>query len=443
MIRRKLAMGCLAALLFLAQAAWAGEAPAGGGPLTLNACLVKGLVENPQIRAYELGVGEAREDVRGAWGAFLPTLGASYNKNWLTNDTVAERNNDYLDQTSDNTTYSISQPLFTGFGGIAGVKDSKLALESREHELRYMRLRLAREIRRDFHAVLYGEALVRLWQGSVERLRRQKEIAQAWYDRQLVNRLRLLEVEVELSSAIQQQQEAASALAVARARLAHWLALPSAEALPTLDGTLDQEEEAAPFPATLEESLTEALAARPDLKIAELSIGRAKAQVIQVASRSLPQASVQASWTDYQRDYDNARYTDELRDYYTVGIQVSIRPFDGGRNIFAWRKQRLTVEKMRQQRLDTEKTIDTEVRSGYTLWQDSGARLQTATDTLRQAEDAWKLASRALELGVGSLKEQLDAELRLTRAEISRLDAQLYRQRARAELRYALGRAEK
>lgn len=436
----RIVTGCLASLLLLALPASAAQD--GAATFTLKASLTKGLVENPQIKAYELGVGEAREDVRGAWGAFLPTLGANYNKNWLTNDTATERNTDYLDQKSDNTSYSVTQPLFTGFGGVSGVKDSKLALESREHELRYMRMRLAREIRRDFHGVLYGEALVRLWQGSVDRLKRQKEIAQAWYDRQLVNRLRLLEVEVELSTAIQQQQEAASALAVSRARLAHWLALPSAEALSGLDGALSQEEPGEPFPATLEESLAVAMQSRPDMKIAELSIGRAKAQVIQVASRSLPQASLQASWTDYQRDYDNVRYQDELRDYYTVGLQVSIRPFDGGRNIFAWRKQRITVEKMRQQRLDTEKTIDTEVRTSYTQWQDSGARLQTATDTVRQAEDAWKLASRALELGVGSLKEQLDAELRLTRAEISRLDAQLNRQRARAELLYGLGRTE-
>jgi len=407
-------------------------------PLSLQACVARALTENAQLKAYALGVGEAREDVRGAWGDFLPTLGLSYGKNKLTNDSAAERDADYLNQRSSSSTVTLSQPLFSGFSGIAGVKRSNLGLEHQELQLRSIQAQVIREIRRDFYAVLQAQAMLDLWEAAIARLERQKEIANAWYERQLATRLRLLEVEVELSSAIQQREAARSSLAAARARMAHWLALPTPDEV-ILDGSLEQEDGEVSFPS-LAECLEIARRERPDLGMAAINIGMAEQEKIQVAARSLPRVDLEGSWTDYTRDYENVRYPDDQRDYYSVVLRVSIQPFQGGKNIFAWRRQGLTVEKMRQQQLDTAKAIDAEVRSAFSLWQDSEARLAASADTLRQATDAWKFAERALELGAGSLRDLLDAELRRTRAEITRLDALMYRQRTKTDLAYAIGK---
>lgn len=406
-------------------------------PLNLQACVTRALTENAQLKAYALGVGEAREDVRGAWGDFLPTLGLSYGKNKLTNDSAAERDADYLNQRSNSSTVTVSQPLFSGFSGVAGVKRSNLGLEYQELQLRSIQAQVIREIRRDFYAVLQAQAMVDLWEAAITRLERQKEIANAWYERQLATRLRLLEVEVELSSAIQQREAARSSLATAKARMAHWLALSTPDEL-ILDGSLEQDGEVS-FPP-LAECLELARRERPDLGMAAINIGIAEQEKVQVAARSLPRVDLEGSWTDYTRDYENVRYPDDQRDYYSVALRVSIQPFQGGKNIFAWRRQGLTVEKMRQQQLDTVKAIDAEVRSAFSLWQDSEARLSASADTLRQATDAWKFAERALELGVGSLRDLLDAELRRTRAEVTRLDALMYRQRTKTDLVYALGK---
>ena len=405
-------------------------------PLTLQAAIARGIAENARLKAYGIGVGEAREDVRGAWGAFLPTLGMSYQDTRLSNDSSAERDTDYLNQQSDSSTLSLSQPLFSGFAGVAGVRKSNLALEARELERKHMEAQLVREIRRDFHAVLQAQAQERLWVESIGRLRRQKEIAQAWYERELATRLRLLEVEVELSNAIQQRDIARTNLATARARLAHWLALPVPEELelagdlvPALDDS---------FPA-LAECLELARRERPDLRIAGLNVESARQEAVLIASRNLPRASLEAAWTDYEREYDDPAYRDDLRDYYSVAVRVSFQPFQGGRNIFAWRHQRLTIQRMRELERDLAKEIDAEVRAFHSQWQDSAARLQASTDAVTQAKDAWRFAERSLELGVGSLKDLLDAETRLTRAELMQIDAQVYRQRSKAELAYAIG----
>lgn len=422
------------ALLFCVLGATPAAAEA---PLSLQACVARALTANAQLKAYALGVGEAREDVRGAWGDFLPTLGLSYGKNKLINDSAAERDADYLNQRSNSSTLTISQPLFSGFSGVAGVKRSNLSLEHQELQLRSIQAQVIREIRRDFYGVLQAQALLELWEAAITRLERQKEIANAWYERQLATRLRLLEVEVELSSAIQQREAARSSLAAARARMAHWLALPTPDEL-VLDGSLEQDGEVS-FPA-LAECLEIARRERPDLGMAAINVGVAEQEKIQVAARSLPRVDLEGSWTDYTRDYENTRYPDDQRDYYSVALRVSIQPFQGGKNIFAWRRQGLTVEKMRQQQMETAKGIDAEVRSAFSQWQDSEARLAASADTLRQATDAWKFAERALELGVGSLRDLLDAELRRTRAEVTRLDALQYRQRTKTDLAYAIGK---
>lgn len=411
--------------------------PVAADPLDLQACMTRALAENPHLKAYTLGVGEAREDVRGAWGDFLPTLGLSYGKNKLTNDSAAERDADYLNQRSNSSTLTISQPLFSGFSGVAGVKRSNLGLQHQELQLRSIQAQVIREIRRDFYGVLQAQALVALWEAAITRLERQKEIANAWYERQLATRLRLLEVEVELSSAIQQRDAARSSLAAAKARMAHWLALPTPDEL-VLDGSL--EEDGMLSVPSLDECLEIARRDRPDLEMAAINIGVAEQEKIQVAARSLPRVDLEGSWTDYQRDYENVRYPDDQRDYYSVALRVSFQPFQGGKNIFAWRRQGLTVEKMRQLQMETAKSIDAEVRTAFSQWQDSEARLTASADTLRQATEAWKFAERALELGVGSLRDLLDAELRRTRAEITRLDALQYRQRTKTELAYAIGK---
>jgi outer membrane protein TolC len=404
--------------------------------LTLHDSVALALAQNPQLKAYSLGVGEAREDVYGAWGDFLPTLSLGYSRNQLTNNAPVEWNTDYLDQKSNSTTISLNQSLFSSFSGVAGVKRANMGLKSQEYRLNYVQAQVIKEIRQDFYAVLHAQALLELWETAIGRLRRQKEVANAWYERQLATRLRLLEVEVELSAAIQQRDVARSRLTTARARMAHWLALPSPDEL-VLDGSLEEDGEAA-FPS-LSECLEIARRERPDLKMADLNISMAEQEKIQVAAQNLPKASLVGSWTDYSNDYETSRYPDEQRDYYSVTLQLSIQPFQGGKNIAAWRRQGLTIEKMQQQQLDTDKTIETEVRTAYSQWQDSETRINASVDTLRQATEAWQIANRALELGAGSLRDLLDAELRRTRAEITWLDALQYRQQTRTDLAYAIG----
>lgn len=412
----------------LAASSWAE-------PFTLKACEARARAENHQLKAYALSIGEAREGVNSAFSDFLPTLGLSHDMTELASKSAVTRDADYLTQQRTTSTVSISQSLFSGLSGVAGVKKSKIDLQYQELQLRYMQAQISREIRRDFYALLHAQSMEKLWNETIKRLERQKEIANAWYKRQLVTKLRLLDVEVELSSSVQQRDASRTSIANAKARMAHWLALATPDEL-VLEGELESDGKEN-FPS-LVECQKMARQERPDLKMTELNINRAEQEKIQVAALSLPRVDLEGGWTNFDRNYDSNRYLDEQQDYYTVALRVSMKPFQGGRNIFDWRQQLLTVEKMRQLHQEAAKAIETEVRTSYSQWEDSKARMEVSADTLRQAVEAWRLAERSLELEVGSLHDLLDAEMRRTRAEISRLESLQFRQVARANLLFAI-----
>lgn len=405
-------------------------------PLTLEQCIERGLAENPEVKAYTLAVDEAEQGINEARGAFLPTLGFNYVLNQLSNGNSNEIDSDYLDQNSDNFSIRLTQPLFTGLGGLAGLKKARQSKQYRQYELQYVRLQLVREIQTSFYDWIHASQRAEQWRESVRRLEKQSAIAAAWVEQRLAPRLRLLEIGVELSNARHELIRAGSEEAIARAKLREWLAAASDEPL-EISGRLDAE--TADPCADLEGCQAMALEKRPELVLARLNIDMVRQDAKSVLARNLPQAQLDASWVDFQRDYDESGYADLTRDYYSVGLSLSFTPFQGGRNLSAWRRLRIAADRLEQQLVNQRHAILTEVETGYQQLDESRARIRNADDTLSEARAAYEMASRSAQLGVVSLNELLDAELRLTRAEINLINSLHARSVAQARLLYALG----
>ena len=404
-------------------------------PLTLQQCLERGMTHNPEVTAYRLAVDEANEGINEAWGAFLPTFSASYNYNQLSNGNSGERDTDYLDQDSTSFSCRLTQPIFTGLSGLAGLKRARQSERYRRAELRYVQQQLTQKIRSSFYALLHAEQRTLQWQESVQRLEQQQNIATAWVEQQLAPRLHKLEIEVELSNARHELIRSTSEQAIAMAQLREWLSLdPHAEV--QISGTL-YDNVAAPC-TSLEDCLELALK-RPELEMSQINVEIARQDAKMILARNLPRAQIDASWTDYQREYDESRYPEDDRDYYSVSFNISIKPFQGGRNLFAWRKQRIAIDRQQQLQARQRHAIISEVQTRYQQLVESRARIKNATDTLTAATEAYQLATKSAELGVVSLNDLLDAELRLTRAEITRINAQYALCSARVQLQYATG----
>ena len=405
-------------------------------PLTLEQALSIGLQSNPDVLAYQLRIVEAKESLGEAKGAFLPTLSLSYNRNLISDSSGSGGNTDYIDQESDQVVARLSQPIFSGFGGVAGLDKAYQGEHYARLELGLIKSQIASKIRGAFYDILLTQELVERRQSSVERLESQRRIAQAWVGQSMAPRIRLLEVEVELSNARQQHVTALANLAIARARLGELLAIEATSKV-EVEGQLTNDLDKACD--GLDACLALALEQRKELQLIDVGVDMARQDQKMVLARNLPRASLDLSWTDYQREYENELLNGDDRDYYSLGMSVSIQPFQGARNIFAWRRLSAVVKRLQQNRVKQGNTIVTEVKSALEQLQEGHARIAAATDGLTEAKEAYHLVSRSAELGVSSLRELLDTEQLLTEAEINMINARHALQLSRVQLDYVLG----
>lgn len=410
--------------------------PLRASALDLDQCIARGLELNPQIKAYQLAIAEAGEAVNEAIGGFLPTLSAGFTETVLDNGNIAESDQDFLSQQSQNFNVRLTQPLFTGFAGVAGYKRARHAETYREYELRFMQQQLVREIKVNYFEILRARQLEKKWRESKGRLENQRKIAKAWVDQELAPRLRLLEVNVELSNTRQRQANAQAALEIAEAKMREWIVYPPKDPL-TIDPIETISAELAC--SSIQQCVDLGLGQRPEVELAKQNIQIARQDATSILARNLPQASIDASWIDYNRKFDSSALPLDERNYYTLSINLSIRPFQGGRNIFAWRKQQLAIRRLEQELVSRRNEITTEVHTRFAQVLEARSRLGSSVETLNEAREAYRFAVQATKLGVSSLNDLLTAELRLSQAEINRIEAKSALQTAQSHLQFAIG----
>ena len=405
-------------------------------PLTLPECLERGFTHNPEVKAYELAVEEAERGISEAWGAFLPTLSLSYNHSELSNGNSNERDTDFLDQASDSFICRLTQPLFTGLSGVAGLKRARQSKEYRLVELTFMKKQLVMRISSSFYNFHYALQRAEQWQMSVKRLEQQKEIAIAWVEQRLAPRLRLYEIELELSNARHELIRANADRAVAAAKLRQWLAYDPNH---NVQVSSSPQLESVPPCSDLDYCRQLALEQRPEIELSRLNIEMAHQDAKMIVARNLPQANLDASWTDYQRDFVSSSYSTDDRNYYSVSLNLSMKLFQGGRNVFAWQKQRIAIKRLQQQQINQYDLIISEVQIRYEQLKESQAAVKNAKDALAKAEEAYNLSAKSTELGVSSLNDLLEAELRLTRANVMLIDSRAAMLQAKVGLDFAVG----
>jgi outer membrane protein TolC len=321
-------------------------------------------------------------------------------------------------------------------GGVAGLSKARKVRNYRKYDLLLIKQELARDIQTTFYDILQAGQIIAKWTESVKRLESQKDIARAWIAQELAPRLRLMEVESELFNALQQLASARARLAIAEARLRELLALQDNEPV-ELEGRL--ENSYAVNCGNAEACLDQALSQRPEIKLAQLNIDMAREDKKMIISRNLPRVSLDANWIDYTREFDEASLDGEDYSYYTVALNVNMRPFQGGQSLFAYRRQKLTVNRLENELFHSRAAIVAEVKSRYQQFVEAKAYVDSAAKGLDLAREIYNITEHSSRLGVTSLDDLLNAELRLTRAEVNKIDADFALQKARINLGYAAG----
>ncbi|MDR1241978.1 MAG: TolC family protein [Deltaproteobacteria bacterium] len=378
---------------------------------TLFEAVQRALDYNFSVKASEENVKAAENWRKSVRGSFGPALSTSYG--------YTQRQLD--DEDLYNWRVALTQDIFSGFATLAAYQKAALQQDSSEASLYKAKLDLILTVQQNFFLYLKYSADVRSAADSHRRLTEQLKVTGSFYDVGLRPRLDVLQAEVNVTEAEDVLLRANNAVETQRVRLNTLLNIPL-NTQPEYVGNLDF----IPFVATLEQCLEQAYLRRPDLVMAKKSVAMAMQDRTSSASGFYPNIRGELAWAT-QGDGWQANGSDlRPRDYseWSVSVTGSLNLFEWGRTYYGVKQQTHIIAKLRAEEEELRQEVAFQVQARLLELDNAAKRILVSRKGLEQAREAYRVASARYKSQVGTSIDVLDAQARLTQAEVSLTGAQ-------------------
>jgi len=411
--------------------------------MDLQQCLETGIKANPSLKAARLDVKAAGHDIKAARSDFLPSLSTSYSAGALISESAkGPTETDYLDQTNRTFNVRLSQVLYSGSRVFNAYARAKIREQMVAAEMNFDRLELVYRIETTFYKLMKAKQDVTQVNESIARLTESVKVAEAFFEKELVPYVNVLQAKVDLADAQESLGIAKNNVNRERAALFSYMNMPDEPATEfsgTVKPVLDD-------PPSFDNSLSKALNNRPDIKSLEYQLKIAQKDAAIALGKYLPKVNLQLDYYDHDRDYDELAesngYTydrDQRNRYWSTGVYASWELFDGGK---AWHeRQRYKVQSERVKALitDTKNTIATGIKRALFSMAEAKQRISGARQALTAAQEYYAGEEKRLKAGVSAIPDLLDAQGRLVRAQTNETQALMDYHMAEAELKMMTG----
>ena len=175
------------------------------------------------------------------------------------------------------------------------------------------------------------------------------------------------------------------------------------------------------------------------MKIAQKSIEVAFKDMNISMAKFLPRVDATYNNSQFSIDYDDPRYEDYGRHYWSAGVQFSWEIFSGGETSFDSLAQRKKAQALQQ---DFETALSSARAEVIRSLLDIGAAKEligASRAGVTAARESYDMANRRYLTNTGTITELLDAQLRLTQAENDESQAFHDFQAARSKFYYYIG----
>jgi outer membrane protein TolC len=412
---------------------------------TLAESVEQALRANPQVEAADYALEGAGSEVGIARGQMLPSLTLTAGRSVLNSISASGQVDvDQLEQRNDNLGLQFSQTLFAGMTLLKGHQKAQLNEERVEAEKKSVEARLILEVQTKFFNLLKARGEVSALKDALQRLQAGVEAAQAFSRVRLAPYVDVLQAEADLADTRQRLSRARVDEANLRVQLNALLGLPARSPTHYQGDLLDLRMD---LPWTLDQCLDRAETQRADLEVARKTLATAQKQAEMVLGRHWPKIDLKAGYIHQDRDFDQpgrdimggAVDRDYRTDYWTAGINLEWRLFEGGRTHYEHRRARAEIGRLRANLRGTRDQVVSEIETSYQSMTEARERIDSAEVGLDLARENHERAQKRFDSRVGTIIELLDAQERLTRAEISLTQARADYQTALANLLYAMG----
>lgn len=424
-------------LILYAEFACAGQT------MTLAQCLKKGMEDNPSLKASQHSLVSAGYDIKAARADFLPSVSSSYSASTLLSErSQGPTDTDYLDQDIHAFSLKLSQILYAGSRIVNTYGKAKVIEQAAKAEMDLKQLELSYQIETTFYKLMKAREDMITATESIARLTESVKAAEAFFQKELVAYVEVLQARVDLADAKEQLGIAKNNVERERVVLFSLMNLPLDPSVEFSGGLYQMLKEKPLF----ESCLKDALENRPDIKslLHQLDVANIEAKI--AMGKYLPMVRFEVGYYDQDRDYDSLGESssgpydrDQRNQYWSTGIYVTWNFFDGGRSWYEKKKYNTEAEKIKALISDASNTIATGIQRALYSLSEAEQRIANSAEALIAANEYYAMEENRLRAGISTIPALLDAQTRLIRAQSNKTRALLDYQLAKSELKLMTG----
>jgi outer membrane protein TolC len=414
-----------------------------GRIMTLEHCLEQGIENNTTLKAARFDIQGAAHDIKAARADFLPSISSGFSTSKLMSENAkGPTETDFLDQNYRQFNIKLTQILYSGERLVNTYNKAKVRKKVFEAETLMHLLEEVYRIETTFYRLMKAKQDVIAGKESVDNLLESVKSAEAYFERELVPYVDVLQARVDLADAREKLGIAKNNVNRERVALFTLMNLPEDPAI-VFSGDLAAVNPDIPdFNTTLEKALTN----RPDIESLTLQMDMAEKDADIAMGRYLPSVRLDAGYNDANRDYDEMGVSggitydrDQRNRYWSAGVYVSWELFDGGRAWYEKERYKTQARKINVLIDEAKNTISSGIRQALLSMAEANQRMQGSLKALEAAEEYHTLEERRLIAGISTIPDFLDAQSRLVRARGNYAQAILDFRLAESEMKLMIG----
>jgi outer membrane protein len=446
---RALALSVLLALPSLSMAE---------GPLTLDDALALASRQNPDLAIAREDATAASADKSTAWAGVLPRLDVQSSLGQsrfssavdqifidpITNQPVTVAAGTLSVSASYSFSANLRQTLFD-WAAFRNISRASAAATAAQREYDETVLGTAFEVTRRYHELVRAERTLAVFEKTAARTEELVRRVDALYPAGKATRADTYTNRVNLGNdriAVERQR---AVVMQARTSMGQVLGMTDAEAAGlevAVPAGLDGAAKRPPDPPPAEAVLEVARKRRPSLAAAHALVVAADAAIGAQQAGYAPTVSAQLGYfrTGSQLSGDAGVYSDPTKGYSaTAQVVLSWNLFQGLGTSAAVQKAESQVRRARASEERALQAVSKEIFDARAMAASAALQVGLAADNLATAENALALARERLETGLATQLEVREANLNLTRAELSLVEARIAHAEALADMARASG----
>jgi outer membrane protein TolC len=311
------------------------------------------------------------------------------------------------------------------------LKAAGLYNEIAQVRIRGVNNELVRDIRTGFNGILLQDEQVKVQEASLAQLEELLAQAESRFRQQTASEFDVLTARVRVANKRPVLIASRKQAELARESFRSLVHLEPGEF--DLDGQLVFEPSGRP----LEDWLAIAMEQRPELIELRRFLGMREADIRAEQGGYIPQIRAFAGYAGQNPESGTANASWDWG--WNAGLTAEWDIFDGARRRNVIREKKLELEKAQEMLADTERQVELEIRSIYLDLVQAAETVAASGDTVAEAEKGLEIARTRYENGLSTYLDYTDANLALSIARLTRLQALHDHMNSLARLQQASG----